>query len=344
MNRLIRYLTVLIGLAAAGVQAAPPPSRSGNPADNLPAGMTQLTWFGERPHFSPDGKRVAFMEKSFGDVYEIELATKRIRLLTHFPHPGFLRVHYLPNGDFLLVGARKFENVQKTRYSDQEMWVLKAGARAPIPLEQKVTEGVAVSRSGMKIAWAIDSRTSPGEVPTRTALIYTGDIVERDGKPTLTNKREAVRLDASDCVGTEPQDFRNDDRELIFVCYTYDVALKAIDGEIRGVDLASGKVTSYLKVADQYDEPEGIYPDGRHILVESSRGLSTATSKTIDIWRLRLDSNGRDMVRLTRFGDYAGYKASNPVVGPDGRTMAFQMGHSGDEAGVGYGIFLQRQK
>ena len=141
------------------------------------------------------------------------------------------------------------------------------GAREPVALDQKVTEGVAVSRSGSKVAWAIDTRTSPGEVPARTALIYTGDIVEQGGKPVLTNKREAVRLDASDCVGTEPQDFRYGDRELIFVCYTYNTALKAIDGEIRGVDLATGKVVSYLTVADQYDEPEGIYPDGQHILV-----------------------------------------------------------------------------
>lgn len=344
MNRGIVLIVVLLGLTTSTVQADAPARRSDNPADNLPARTTQLTWFGERPQFSPDGKRVAFMEKSFGDAFEIDLATRRIQLLTHFPHPGFLRVHYLANGDYLLVGARKFENAQKTRYFDQEMWVLKAGGRAPIALDQKLTEGVAVSRSGMKIAWAIDTRTSPNEVPARTALIYTGDIVERAGKPVLTNKREVVRLEASDCVGTEPQDFRNGDRELIFICYTYDTALKAIDGEIRGVDLATGKVTSYLKVADEYDEAEGIYPDGRHILVESSRGLSTATSKTIDIWKLRLDSNGQDMVRLTRFGNYPGYKASNPVISPDGRTMAFQMGRSGDEAGVGYGIFVQRQK
>lgn len=343
MSKLVLSFALLGALSASGAEAQTRQARSADPAENLPGGTTQLTWFGERPQFSPDGKRVAFMDKSFGDAFEIDLATRRIRLLTHFPHPGFLRVHYLPNGDYLLVGARKFENVQKTRYSDQELWVLRAGAREPVALGQKVTEGVAVSRSGSKVAWAIDTRTSPGEVSARTALIYTGDIVEQDGKSVLTNKREAVRLDASDCVGTEPQDFRNGDRELIFVCYTYNTALKAIDGEIRGVDLATGKVVSHLQVADQYDEPEGIYPDGQHILVESSRGLSTATSKTIDIWKLRLNSDGKDMVRLTRFGDYAGYKASNPVVSPDGRAIAFQMGRSVDEAGVGHGIFLRRE-
>ena len=46
------------------------------------------------------------------------------------------------------------------------------------------------------------------------------------------------------------------------------------------------------------------------------------------------------MERLTYFSDYAGYKASNPVVSDDGKFMAFQMARSTDPAGVGYGIFL----
>jgi hypothetical protein len=61
--------------------------------------------------------------------YEQELLTG------HFPHKGFLRVQYLPNGDFFLIGARTFEDIQTTRRRDQEMWVLKADAREPpIPL------------------------------------------------------------------------------------------------------------------------------------------------------------------------------------------------------------------
>jgi hypothetical protein len=43
---------------------------------------------------------------------------------------------------------------------------------------------------------------------------------------------------------------------------------------------------------------------------------------------------------MTRWGDYPGYKASNPVVSPDSGTIAFQSARSSDEAGVGYGIFL----
>lgn len=285
------------------------------------------------------------MSKSFGDAFEIDVATKRIRLLTHYPHAGYLRVQYLPNGDYLLVGARSFQDVRKTRYSDQELWVLPAGQSGPpVALNQKLTEGVAISRTRMKIAWAVDSRTHAGEVPGGTAIIYTADIVQQDGKPVLTNKREAVRLLSPECVGTEPQDFRNDDRELVFVCYSIDAKTRAITADVRGVDLTNGQVMRHLKVADEYNEVEGIYPDGRHALVESSRDQTTATSKTIDIWKLRLDSDGADMRRLTRWGDFEGWKASNPVVSPDGRRIAFQQGNSKDEAGVGYGIFVLTER
>ena len=96
--------------------------KSGSPEKSLPATITQLTGFGERASWSPDGKRIAFMGKSFGDAFEIDLQTRLTRLLTgHFQHEGFLRVQYLPNGDFFLIGARKFIDVHTTRSRDQEM-------------------------------------------------------------------------------------------------------------------------------------------------------------------------------------------------------------------------------
>ncbi len=64
--------------------------------------------------------------------------------------------------------------------------------------------------------------------------------------------------------------------------------------------------------------------------------------RNIDIWKLRLDGTGKDMVRLTHFNDYEGGKSSNPVVSTDGRFMAFQVAHTADEAGVGYGIMMMK--
>ena len=107
-----------------------------------------------------------------------------------------------------------------------------------------------------------------------------------------------------------------------------------------GVDLATGKVTTYRKLAGEYNEVEGIFPDGEYTLVESSREQAQQNSNYIDIWKLKLEPNSTDFVRMTRWGEYAGFKASNPVVSPDGKTIAFQSARSRDPAGVGYGIYL----
>lgn len=47
---------------------------------------TRLSAFGEHPAYSLDGKRIAFIGKSYGDAFEIELATGKVRNLTvNFP-------------------------------------------------------------------------------------------------------------------------------------------------------------------------------------------------------------------------------------------------------------------
>src|SRR5919106_761384 len=116
-----------VSLAAALTGLADQGQKPGSPEETLPANITRLTHFGERASWSPDGARIAFMEKSFGDAYEVDVATRTIRLLTHYPHAGFLRVQYLRDGDYFLIGARTFTNTRATRSRDQEMWVLRAG-------------------------------------------------------------------------------------------------------------------------------------------------------------------------------------------------------------------------
>ena len=108
--------TLALLLGAGWVRANAQMPMRGAPEEHLPPNITQLTAFGERAALSPDGRRIAFMSKSFGDAFEIDLQTRLIRLLTgHFRHAGFLRVQYLPNGDYVLIGARDFRDIGATR-------------------------------------------------------------------------------------------------------------------------------------------------------------------------------------------------------------------------------------
>jgi Tol biopolymer transport system component len=330
--RLAAGLVVAIGLCA--VAASPQPQKSGRPEDALPPNITQLTGFGERASWSPDGRRVAFMSKSFGDAFVVDVETKLIRLLTHYPHAGYLRVQYLPDGRLFLIGARTFTDIRTTRNRDQEMWVIDPEGRAPaVALDHRISEGVAISRTAMRIAWSNTHGQYPDAIPEGVSVIYTADIVERDGRPALANKKEVIRARAPECT-LEAQDFRKKDTELIYTCYRSPFA------DVFGIDLTTGATTTYRKLAGEYNEVEGIYPDGEYTLVESSREQVSHDSNHIDIWKLKLEPNSDDFVRMTRWGDYPGYKASNPVVSPDGSTIAFQSARTTDAAGVGYGIFL----
>jgi hypothetical protein len=333
-------LAAVLAVALVAPLLSAQPKKAGDPETQLPPNITQLTGFGERAAWAPDDTRIAFMSKSFGDAFEIDLATKKTRLLTgHFQHPGFLRVQYLPNGDLFLIGARTFTDIRTTRSRDQEMWVLKADASTPpTPLGHKISEGVAISRKAMKIAWSNTRGQYPDLLSEGESVLYTADIIYRDGVPALADKKEVLRARAPQCT-LEAQDFRHDDTELIYTCYRSSFA------DVHGIDLATGNVTTYRKLADEYNEVEGGSPDGKWTLVESSReqgGPERQNSRYIDIWKLKLEPSSTDFVRLTRWGDYEGYKASNPVVSNDGKRIAFQSARNNEPAGVGHGIFVLR--
>ena len=65
---LIGLLLTALTVTGAG-QATPQEGQ--NPAEHLPPHIKRVTWFGERADFSHDGKRILFVEKTFGDVYAV---------------------------------------------------------------------------------------------------------------------------------------------------------------------------------------------------------------------------------------------------------------------------------
>ena len=308
-----------------------------SPADHLPPHITQVTWFGERADWSHDGKTVLFLSKTFGDALELNLESKRTRILTaHYPHFGYTRALYLANGDILLSGPESFDPARIGEARLQcFLYVLdKSLTKPPVPLGTKCSEGPAVSRKRLHIAWTHVAVEYPDEMPAGSSRMLEADIVYEAGRPKLANQR--LILDSRDlpfrCT-LETQNFRPPaEKELTFSAYGHQGT------DVCGVDLATKKVTNYSDSPGQYDEPEGIYPDGQFTLVECDKH-NRLGSGHVDLWKLKLDGSGQ-YERLTWFSDYTGYKASNPVVSDDGRYIAFQMAKSREAAGVGHGIFV----
>jgi hypothetical protein len=333
-----RTALVALGLLFAAATSEGGEPKRAPPFSPLPAGMKRLTHFGERADWSPDGTRLVFVEKTFGDVYQVELSSGAIRPLTnHYFHEGYTRALHLPSGDILLSGAREFDaaNPWRSRNETAELWILKKPFDAPpVPLGTRCSEGPAVSRKTMRIAWTVDHGDYPDRMPEGVSQMWIGDISELDGTPRIENARKI--LDSRDLpfrCSLETQDFRPpDDKELVFSAYGHQGT------DVLGVEIETGKVTNYSNAPDQYDEPEGIFPDGRRTLVECDRH-SCKGSGHIDIYSLALDGSGK-LERLTFFNDTPPYKASNPVVSPDGKRIAFQEARSGEPAGVGWGILV----
>jgi len=200
-----------------------------------------------------------------------------------------------------------------------------------------MSEGAAISKTSMKIAFSQTRGQNPELKPGSSQLIVA-ELDLSGPKPTLKDKRVIWESPSNACT-IEAQDFYDNDRRLTYSCY--EPQGKA---SVWTIDLKTGERRNESLPIGDYNEVEGIFPDGLHTCVESDRQAilqgREGKFRQIDIWKLRLDGTGKSFERLTVFNDYVGWKASNPVVSRDGRMMSFQVARSADEAGVGYGIML----
>src|ERR1035437_7245376 len=337
MNSKRLFFAALAVSAIAFSTTIAEPMAGETPTDHLPPHITQVAWFGERADWSPDGRKILFLSKTFGDAMEIDLATKTIRNLTaHYPQHGYTRALYLTNGHILLSGPESFDP-KKTGEARGEcfLYVLDKSLTNPaVPLGTKCSEGPAVSRSRMHIAWTHVAAEYPAEMPAGSSRMQEADIIYADGKPKLASQKLMSSSTSLPFKCTlETQNFRPpEEEELTFSAYGYQGT------DVCGVNLETQKVVDYSNSPGQYDEPEGIYPDGQFTLVECDKQNHQGPNH-VDLWKLKLDGSGQ-YERLTFFSDYPGYKASNPVVSDDGKFIAFQMAVSKDAAGVGHGIFI----
>ena len=192
MRRYDSSLVVLALLVTARSALAAEPQSGESPADHLPPYITQLTAFGERPDWSPDGKRILFLSKTYGDVLEIDVATRAIHNLTaHFPHAGFTRALYLANGDILLSGPETL-SIRSIRPKPASIAFFRCSIRAltkpPTPLGIRCNEGPAVSRH--KSAHRLD------RVARSADERCFAEGVARSTRPTLSMKaaRQSSRI------------------------------------------------------------------------------------------------------------------------------------------------------
>jgi hypothetical protein len=320
-------------------------TRQGSPLDDLPPGIEVVSDIGQRPDWSPAGDRLVFLDDSpLGDVWTVEVATGEARELTGgFEHRGFSRASYLSNGDLLLCGPTSgpqptAESPEAGRFTGVLSVLRTPFDDLPEPLGVPCWEGIATDDDSMRIAWNrsdIDY-TDPnlaGRVINGITEVWTGEIVDVDGRATVVGARKVLDRDAFGGLAVfEVQDFRPPDgTELLLTAYAYQ------GGEVLGIDLETGEVRNYSN-SSAYEEVEGVSADGSAVYVERDLAYDGLTPGALDIWRLDLTSAGWE--RITSFNRYAPYYASNPTVSPDGKTLAFQLSIDGDTEGEGEGILL----
>jgi len=340
--------------------------------------VRRLTDWGSRPDWSGDSKRLLFVSKEYGDIFELDVATGKTRPLSfHYPHAGIFRAYYLPNGDYLLLAPRThtpgFEAYGRS--NDSELWLLKGDLSGPpIALGEHNIEGIAVARGGMRVAWSRPKEPPEERVPDAqrrapepssgesNSKLWAAEIVFVDGMPQLANKR--VVLDCADkysplvklvtqagqrCAGFEPQNFvPSDDNRLTFTMAT--TGLQAGSPYSIGayvIDLRNGKVMD-LDRDEGYAEAEGVFPDGKSTLVEFAESAVLADAvHAVDLWQYQLDGSGRRRPVTWYHSLNASLKSNQGVVSPDGRWLAFGVSTSEIEskvAGQGLGVFLMDLK
>ena len=305
----------------------------------LPPYFTILTTWGTRPEWDEKSENIYFLNKLVGDVFKINIKTKEVSHVTAgFYHGGIHRVLCLPNGDLLLaMGTNIFDakNPEKDRHTGLGLYVLtKDKPNSPFSLGVECEEGPAVSKNSMKIAWTLVGQRE----------IKMGEIFYKNGVPHLKNEQTIISYkDSSAYVRLETQDFRPPlNEELIYTHYWGDEKDQYYNSQVYGFNLKTRETTKYTDLPKSYNEAEGIFPDGKYMVIESDRHqpMEERNKYKLDIYKLKLDGSG-EVERLADFSTrYLNkIKSDNPVVNNKGNIIAHQFGFQ-KGAGDGRGIFL----
>lgn len=309
--------------------------------ESPPAFHEKLLDYGERPYWSPDGKRIAFIERNYGDVCEMNLETREVKNLTKNlgDHHSFLRVLFLANGDYLLIGPKVFKDRKTSRQLECELWVMdKEANNPPKPLGRRISEGAGVSTIANRITYSRHGGHDPSVGTREDYQCHITEIVYGPDGPELGEDKVFYRNIRG--RHPEPQDFRFNDTEVIMAEYVGSPWRTPDNWKciVKSVHIETGDVRTLIDEPLTHNECEGIFPDHEHICLESSCDFENQYPP-IDLWKLKLDGSGK-RVRMTHFFDRVPWRASNSNVSPDGKWLAFMVNTYTSEAGYGMGLGL----
>lgn len=320
------------------------------PQELLPEYITLEHPSGERPDWEPTGSsKYIFVDKPGGTPFEKNIKTGEVHSIVppNCEQCQVWRLHYLNNGDYVMtIGPGR---------GDATIQIISKDLDTPAwDMGEIAHEGLAISRHSLQIAW------------TNGPDIHVGTIVYGDdGVPSIENKRVVLNVDElkerdksipGEGLGAtqyldyhEPQDWiPPNDRILVFSRYGTSTTSK-YSSETWTWNMDTDELINQSKRHAYYDEPEGIFPDGQHTLLESDMFLPVSQhAQILDLYRMRLDGTGKNMLRLTHFGNHklpdsdVTFKANQGVISEDGKYMLFGEGRSNtqDQPGSGYGIYL----
>lgn len=361
-NSLLAAAAAVLLTTAAPASSAPAAARTETPVDYFAAGLTTkrvLDW-GDRPNWSPDGKRLVFTRNDVedGPAYEIDLASGKGKCLTcRFGANGQVtRIFFLPDGSFLIEAGRNLETTSSQRgggsgegAASTALYWMAADARMPPQSLQAAAIGdIAIlsnplPEGGFRIAW--------GACNADACELTVADLLHDGSRAVLANRRivysNSREKPDSRASFPEAYDFTDDGKTITF----WTLVPRTLESAMYRFSLADSSLVR--QPSDGAHNETHLFPDGRHGLEESNRAsdpdgpvrgvsalaVSTVTlllkaggkegridpvanaDKPFDLYVTVADGS-RKPRRLTFFSDRGG-AAHQSTPAPDGRRIAY---------------------